>query len=160
MAPSAPKRGGICACHAAQFPRKVRHLILTVTPLHFHGGPAEPAPGGGYVNLWARALGGEDIDRLLDLLDDERKLLGFLRMERWIAGRRVDLGAIRAPVLNVAADGDVEVPNGCTLGRGDRFGTRDDTKLRVPGGHIGTFVGGKAQQILAPSIVECLKERC
>jgi len=29
----------------------------------------------------------------------------------------------------------------------------------VPGGHIGTFVGGKAQKVLAPSIARWLKER-
>jgi hypothetical protein len=37
-----------------------------------------------------------------------------------------------------------------------RFGTSDYTELGVPGGHIGTFVGGKAQKILAPSIVQWL----
>jgi polyhydroxyalkanoate synthase len=39
-----------------------------------------------------------------------------------------------------------------------RFGARDYTELGVPGGHIGTFVGGKAQKILAPSIVEWLTD--
>ena len=71
------------------------------------------------MNLWARSLTADDIDRLvdsmgnspgtmvgfsflmmnpvanltkysielLDILDDDKKLLGFLRMERWIADR-------------------------------------------------------------------------
>ncbi len=124
---------------------------------------------------------------LLDILDDDKKLLGFLRMERWIAdrpsnpgevvrqwfkdlyqgnklvknelvlgGRTVDLKRITMPVLNVYAEGDVVIPNSCSQGMAGRFGTDDYTELGVPGGHIGTFVGGKAQKILAPSIVKWL----
>ena len=48
------------------------------------------------------------------------------------------------------------VPNSCSQGMQGRFGTKDYTELGVPGGHIGTFVGGKAQKILAPSIVKWL----
>ena len=124
---------------------------------------------------------------LLDILDDDKKLLGFLRMERWISdrpnnpgevvrqwfkdlyqgnkliknelvlgGRKVDLQRITMPVLNIYAEGDVVVPNSCSQGMQGRFGTKDYTELGVPGGHIGTFVGGKAQKILAPSIVKWL----
>jgi polyhydroxyalkanoate synthase len=124
---------------------------------------------------------------LLDILDDDKKLLGFLRMERWISdrpnnpgevvrqwfkdlyqgnklirnelvlgGRTVDLKHITMPVLNIYAEGDVVVPNSCSQGMQGRFGTKDYTELGVPGGHIGTFVGGKAQKILAPSIVKWL----
>ena len=124
---------------------------------------------------------------LLDIIEDDKKLLGFLRMERWISdrpsnpgevvrqwfkdlyqgnkliknelilgGRKVDLKAITMPVLNIYAEGDVVVPNSCSQGMEGRFGSDDYTELGVPGGHIGTFVGGKAQKILAPSIVRWL----
>ena len=127
---------------------------------------------------------------LVDLLDDEARLLNFLRMERWIAdrpghpgevmrqwlkdlyqgnklvkgelqlgGRTVDLGRITMPVLNIYADGDVVIPTACSRGLERRFGSRDYNEIEVPGGHIGTFVGGKAQKILAPSIASWLKER-
>ena len=216
-------QGGVFAtCYAALFPQKVRNLILTVTPLDFHGDRADPAPGTGYMNHWSRALTPEDIDLLVDthgngsgamgglaflmmnplsnltkyttelaeIAQDDAKLLGFLRMERWIAdrpshpgevmrqwfkdlyqdnklvknelvlgGRRVDLRRITMPVLNVLAAGDVIVPNSCTRGIGSKLGTRDYAELEVPGGHIGTFVGGKAQKILAPAIVDWLKKR-
>lgn len=216
-------QGGVFAtCYAALHPRKVRNLILTVTPLDFHGDRRDPAPGTGYMNHWSRALSAADIDLLVDthgngpgsmgglaflmmnplsnltkyttelagIADDDEKLLAFLRMERWIAdrpshpgevmrqwfkdlyqdnklirgelvlgGRRVDLRRITMPVLNVLAAGDVIVPNSCTRGIGPRLGTRDYTELEVPGGHIGTFVGGKAQKILAPAIAEWLKQR-
>jgi polyhydroxyalkanoate synthase len=127
---------------------------------------------------------------LIDVLEDERKLLNFLHMERWIADRpdnpgefvrqwfkdlyqdnklvrnelllgtrTVDLRQITMPVLNVSADGDVVIPTACSRGQGRHFGTKDYSELTVPGGHIGTFVGGKAQTILAPAIVDWLKKR-
>jgi polyhydroxyalkanoate synthase len=214
--------GVLTTCYAALFPRKVKNLIVTVTPIDFHADKAKVEAGGGYMNLWARALNGDDIDclvdtagltpgqsvgftfimmnplgniskytiDLLDVLDDERKLLNFLRMERWIAdrpdhpgefvrqwfkdlyqdnklvrnelelgGRKVDLRRITMPVLNVSADGDVVIPTACSRGMGKHFGTRDYSELSVPGGHIGTFVGGKAQAVLGPSIVRWLEQR-
>ena len=127
---------------------------------------------------------------LVDILDDEKKLLNFLRMERWLAdrpsnpgevvrqwfkdlyqgnkliknqlelgGRRVDLGRITMPVLNIFAQGDVVIPNACSQGMGAFFGSKDYSELGVPGGHIGTFVGGKAQNILGPAIVQWLMAR-
>lgn len=124
------------------------------------------------------------------VVGDERRLLNFLRMERWISdrpnhpgevtrqwfkdlyqenkllrgefvldGRRVDLRAVSMPVLNVYAKGDLPVPNSCTRGVGPYFGSPDYTELGVPGGHIGTFVGNKAQEILAPSISRWLRKR-
>ena len=127
---------------------------------------------------------------LIDILDDDKKLLNFLHMETWIGdrpdnpgevvrqwlkdlyqdnklirnelvlgGRQVDLRNIAMPVLNVYAEGDVIIPNACSRSDKVRFGTGDYTEFGVPGGHIGTFVGGKAQKILAPKIAEWLKAR-
>ena len=125
---------------------------------------------------------------LVDILDDDAKLLGFLRMERWIAdrpdhpgevlrqwlkdlyqdnklirnelqlgGRTVDLRNITMPVLNIYATGDTIVPVSCSKGVGSHFGTDDYTEVPVPGGHIGTFVGNKAQKILAPTLADWFK---
>lgn len=216
-------QGGVFAtCYAALFPQKVKNLVLTVTPIDFHGDVEAPEAGSGYMNLWARALSPEDIDLLADtlgeapgalvgfsflmmnpvanaakyttelveILDNEPKLLNFLRMERWIADRpatpgevmrqwfkdlyqanklvkselvlgdrRVELQNIRMPVLNVYADGDVVIPTTCSRGLDGVFGTEDYSELAVPGGHIGTFVGGKAQKVLAPSIAAWLRAR-
>ncbi len=214
--------GVLSACYAALYPHKVKNLVMTVTPIDFHADKGREEVGRGHMNRWARAMTGDDIDRLvdtsgitpgptigfsfimmnpvgnvakytidlIDVLDDDRKLLNFLHMERWIAdrpdnpgefvrqwfkdlyqgnklvhnelelgGRVVDLRRITMPVLNVAASGDAVIPNVCTQGHGGHFGTADYSELSVPGGHIGTFVGGKAQAILAPSIVEWLKAR-
>jgi polyhydroxyalkanoate synthase subunit PhaC len=216
-------QGGVfTTCYAALYPEKVKNLILTVTPLDFHGDVGNRERGAGYVNLWARALSPEDVDaivdafgsipgtmggfsflmmnpvanltkyttELVDLLDNDKKLLNFLHMERWIAerpdhpggvlrqwfkdlyqgnklikgeleldGRRVDLANVSMPVLNVYATGDVIVPPACSTGVGPHVGTKDYTEIAVPGGHIGTFVGAKAQQTLVPAIVDWLKAR-
>ena len=216
-------QGGVfTACYAALFPQKVRNLAFTVTPIDFHGDKKEPQAGAGYMNQWARALTGEDVDDLveaygtapgsmvgfaflmmnpvsnltkytidlIDVMDDEAKLLNFLRMERWIAdrpdhpgevlrqwfkdlyqdnklirnelvlgSRTVDLRRITMPVLNIYATGDTIIPVSCSKGVGAHFGTDDYTELPVPGGHIGTFVGGKAQKILAPTLAGWFKER-
>ena len=127
---------------------------------------------------------------LIDVLDDDAKLLSFLCMERWIADRpdhpgevlrqwlkdlyqdnklirnqlqlggcTVDLRRITMPVLNIYATGDTVVPVSCSRGVGNHFGTKDYTELAVPGGHIGTFVGGKAQKILGPSLAEWFTKR-
>ena len=127
---------------------------------------------------------------LVDVLDDDAKLLNFLRMERWIADRpdhpgevlrqwfkdlyqenklihnelylgdrRVDLRDITMPVLNIYATGDTIIPVSCSRGVGKHFGTRDYTEVPVPGGHIGTFVGAKAQKILTPTLADWFKAR-
>ena len=112
--------GGVFAlCYAALCPERVKNLILTITPVDFHQDQAEGRPNHGFINLWTRSLGDEDIERLieangnlpgelmshlfsqmtpgatmskynvglLDTFDDEKKLLNFLRMEKWLADR-------------------------------------------------------------------------
>jgi polyhydroxyalkanoate synthase len=127
---------------------------------------------------------------LVEVLDDDAKLLSFLRMERWIADRpdhpgevlrqwfkdlyqenklirnelvlgdrKVDLRNITMPVLNIYATGDTIIPVSCSKDVGAYFGTKDYTEVAVPGGHIGTFVGGKAQKILAPTLAEWFEKR-
>jgi polyhydroxyalkanoate synthase subunit PhaC len=127
---------------------------------------------------------------LVDVLDDDAKLVNFLRMERWIAdrpdhpgevlrqwfkdlyqanklikdelvlgGRTVSLRAVTMPVLNIYATGDTIIPVSCSKGVRRYFGTDDYTEVAVPGGHIGTFVGGKAQKILAPTLAEWFSAR-
>jgi polyhydroxyalkanoate synthase len=116
---------GICeggvftTCYAALQPDTVKNLVLTITPVDFHGDANEARLGFGFINLWTRSLNPEDIDRLieaygnlpgefmgsvfsmmtpmrtltkynldlLEVMDDKKKLLNFLRMEKWIADR-------------------------------------------------------------------------
>jgi polyhydroxyalkanoate synthase len=116
---------GICeggvftTCYAALRPANVKGLVLTITPIDFHGDTAENRLGQGFINIWTRSLEPQDIDRLieaygnlpgelmgsvfsmmtpmrtlmkynldmLEVMDDEKKFLNFLRMEKWIADR-------------------------------------------------------------------------
>ena len=116
---------GICeggvftTCYAALHPETVKNLVLTITPVDFHGDANEERLGFGFINVWTRSLKPEDIDRLieaygnlpgelmgsvfsmmtpmrtltkynldlLEVMDDKKKLLNFLRMEKWIADR-------------------------------------------------------------------------
>lgn len=126
---------------------------------------------------------------LLDVMDDKKKFMNFLRMEKWIAdrphhpgeaakqwlkdlyqnnklvkneleigGRKVDLGKISAPVLNIFATDDHIVPPATSQGLKRVVGTKDYTELPLPGGHIGVFVGGKGNALLGPSIADWLKK--
>jgi polyhydroxyalkanoate synthase subunit PhaC len=127
---------------------------------------------------------------MLDVVDDEKKLLNFLRMEKWLAdrphhpgeaakellinlyqqnqlalgqfmlgGRRVDLTSITIPVLNVFAKEDHIIPPPCTQALRALVGTKDYTEIALEGGHIGVFVGGKSQGVVASGIFDWLHER-
>src|SRR6478672_8468003 len=116
---------GICeggvftTCYAALHPQTVKSMVLTITPIDFHGDTVENRLGHGFINIWTRSLTPEDIDRLieaygnlpgefmgsvfsqmtpmrtllkynldlLEVVDDDKKFLNFLRMEKWIADR-------------------------------------------------------------------------
>ena len=127
---------------------------------------------------------------LLDALDDRKKFLNFLRMEKWIAdrpdhpgeaakqwlkdlyqdnklvrsafelgGRTVALKDITCPVLNVFAKDDHIIPPATSQALRGRIGTQDYTELGLPGGHVGVFVGGKAQKLLGSGIAQWLTDR-
>jgi polyhydroxyalkanoate synthase len=127
---------------------------------------------------------------LLDTFDDEKKLLNFLRMEKWLAdrphhpgeaakqllinlyknnelvrgefelgGRKVDLGQIRVPVLNIFAKDDHIIPPKTTQALRGVVGSRDYSEIGLDGGHVGVFVSGKSQGVLGKGIVDWLRAR-
>ena len=57
--------GGVFTlCYAALHPERVKSLTLTITPVDFHADQNTSAPlHHGLINLWARSLSPEDIDR-------------------------------------------------------------------------------------------------
>lgn len=124
---------------------------------------------------------------LLDVTDDKKKFLNFLRMEKWIADRphhpgevakqwvkdlyqnnclvvnkllldsqRVELPNVTMPVLNIYARDDHIIPTAMTRGLGKYIGTKDYTELELPAGHMGIFVSGKTQSVLAKSLADWL----
>ncbi len=112
--------GGVFSiCYSALHPNNVQNLMTSITPVDFHGDQRDDCMAHGYINLWTRNLGADDIDRMveaygnmpgelmamvfqlitpiksltkynLDLIDiakDEKKLMNFLRMEKWLSDR-------------------------------------------------------------------------
>jgi polyhydroxyalkanoate synthase len=127
---------------------------------------------------------------LFDVMDDEKKLLNFLRMEKWLAdrphhpgeaarqllinlyknnelvrgefelgGRKVDLGRIRVPVLNIYAKDDHIIPPKTTQALRGVVGSPDYSEIGLDGGHVGVFVSGKSQGVLGKGIVDWLRRR-
>ena len=122
---------GICeggvftTLYAAKYPEKVSNLVVSITPIDFAADAEDEDPSHGFINLWTRNLGSEDIESMLDvygnlpgevmgsvfqamtpvrsmtkynmdLVDmavDDKKLLNFLRMEKWLADRPHHPGA-------------------------------------------------------------------
>lgn len=206
--------GTLSTCYTALYPEKVQNLVLTVTPIDFHAGKDELKPEVGLLFNWGKgvdvdllvdahgnvpadvlnfsflmvkpfALNFGKYHDMLELLDNEKALMNFLRMEKWlfdgpdcageayrqfikkflqqnqlikneleIGGRRVDLGKITMPVLNCYATADHLVPPPCTVALGEKVGSKDYTEMAIPAGHIGIYVGGKAQKMLAPGVAD------
>ena len=71
-----------------------------------------------------------------------------------VAGRRVDLGQIRCPVLTVVTDRDVICPPPAAQALNDLSGSTDKSLLVIPGGHVGAVVGGSAPKQLYPKLAE------
>jgi len=76
-----------------------------------------------------------------------------------IDGEKVDLKKIKMPLLNIYASADHLVPPPCTIPLNEKVGSKDKQLYEFPGGHIGVFVGGRSQKVLAPTIAEWLLER-
>jgi polyhydroxyalkanoate synthase subunit PhaC len=211
--------GTISTCYSALHPEKIKNLVLTVTPIDFHADLQEENEEWGLLNVWARHLDIDPmIDALgivpaellnfsfmlvrpmslnvkkytdmIDIIDDEQKMMNFLRMEKWLnegpdsAGetyrqfvkdffqqnkliknevqlgtQRVDLGNLSMPILNCYATQDHLVPPKSTRALGKYAGSKDYSELAIPAGHIGFYVSGKSQKMLAPGIAKWLKER-
>lgn len=212
--------GVFSLCYTSLFQEKIRNLITMVTPVDFHiesgallnawsgcssaGKPnLDPdlmvealgnIPGDfmnfGFLMLKPFELGFQKYLDVLGLMQDQEKLVNFLRMEKWIfdspdqageawrqfitemyqnnslvrgtlklEGGRVDLGAIKVPVLNVYAEQDHLVPPESSKALGEYIGTDDYTVKSFPVGHIGMYVSGKVQKSLPPTIAEWLRVR-
>ncbi len=83
-----------------------------------------------------------------DLYQDNRLVAGTHRA----LGRAVELGNIRCPALAIVADRDQICPPAAATALLEHVGTKDTTTLRVPGGHVGAVVGGRAARELYPAV--------
>ncbi|TAK51194.1 MAG: class III poly(R)-hydroxyalkanoic acid synthase subunit PhaC [Gammaproteobacteria bacterium] len=65
-----------------------------------------------------------------------------------LAGRPVELGQVRCPILNVYATRDHLVPPAASLALEGRTGSADCSSHGIEAGHIGIYVGGQAPELL------------
>jgi polyhydroxyalkanoate synthase len=71
-----------------------------------------------------------------------------------VKGRRVDLGAIRCPVLVISADRDTICPPDAARAVVDHCTATSKEVVVVPGGHVGAVVGSRAPKQLYPKLVQ------
>jgi len=99
---------------------------------------------------------GECYRQFLKDLYQENKLI---KGELVVGEDTVNLKNVSMPVLTIYALYDHIVPPSTTKPVNDYIGTKDKQFFEVHGGHIGMFVGSKAQKELAPAIAAWLHER-
>jgi polyhydroxyalkanoate synthase len=83
----------------------------------------------------------------------------LIKGELELNGKRVDLGNITMPVLNIYAEQDHLVPPSAAQPLEKYVGTGDYTVKAFKGGHIGIYVSGRAQREVPPFIAEWITER-
>ncbi len=81
---------------------------------------------------------------------------GLIRGTVEIGGRRVELKAIRCPLLNVYGEQDHLVPPDASRALRGRTGSDDYGEIAFPGGHIGVFVSGRSRKQLIPAVADWL----
>lgn len=82
----------------------------------------------------------------------------LIKNEIKIGDYHVDLNKITMPVLNVYAEQDHLVPPESSKALKQYVNTADYDELVFQGGHIGIYVSGKAQKMVAPAIGAWLSE--
>lgn len=83
----------------------------------------------------------------------------LVRGEHRALGRRVDLGAIRCPILSIVANRDTICPPPAATALTAATGSSDCEVLSAPGGHVGAVVGRRASSTLYPAATAWLRER-
>jgi polyhydroxyalkanoate synthase len=92
---------------------------------------------------------------IVDLYREDKLMTG-----RWqMRGQVVDVGKIRANLLNIIAQQDHIVPPCQSSGILDRVASADKSQIINPGGHIGIMAGSGARRRLWPQIDAWLAER-
>jgi polyhydroxyalkanoate synthase len=76
-----------------------------------------------------------------------------------IAGRKVDLRALRLPMLNLIGKRDHLVPPAASAALERLVGSEDCTTLEFDLGHIGMYVSARAQREVPPAIAQWLATR-
>src|SRR5262245_15315465 len=111
------------------------------------------------MNTWVRDIipmaGGAYRQLINEFYKENRLMEGKLLLR----GERVDLGRLRANVLNVIAEADHITPPCQSEGVMSKIGSQDKEVFRVKGGHIGIMAGSGAEKTTWPHIEQWLAAR-
>jgi polyhydroxyalkanoate synthase len=111
------------------------------------------------MNTWVNDLvpmaGAAYRQLIVDLYRQNKLIKGTMTLR----GERVDLGNIRADLLNVVGTEDHIVPPPETEGVMSLIGSKDKTLLKIPGGHIGMMAGSQAVKRTWPQLEAWLEKR-
>jgi polyhydroxyalkanoate synthase len=111
------------------------------------------------MNTWVRdnipMAGGAYRQLINEFYRENRLIEGKLVMR----GEPVDLGKLKANLLNVIAEADHITPPCQSEGIMSRIGSQDKELFRVPGGHIGIMAGSGAEKTTWPYIERWLAAR-
>ncbi len=83
----------------------------------------------------------------------------LVKGEFLLSGQKVNLSKIQCPVLNIYAQQDHIVPASCTRALGNFLKKKQYEEIGFPGGHVGVFVSGKAQGVVAGGLVDWMNRR-
>jgi polyhydroxyalkanoate synthase len=111
------------------------------------------------MNTWVREnipMAGAAYRQLINEFYKENRLIKGTLVLR---GERVDLGKLRAPLLNVIAEADHITPPCQSEGVMGKTGSQDKEVFRVRGGHIGIMAGSGAEKTTWPHIESWLAAR-
>jgi polyhydroxyalkanoate synthase len=111
------------------------------------------------MNTWVRDIipmaGGAYRQLINEFYKENRLMNGTLALR----GERVDLGRLRANLLNVIAEADHITPPCQSEGVMAKVGSADKELFRVKGGHIGIMAGSGAEKSTWPHIEHWLATR-
>jgi polyhydroxyalkanoate synthase len=111
------------------------------------------------MNTWVRdnipMAGGAYRQLINEFYKENRLMEGKLA----IGGETVDLGQLKANVLNVIAEADHITPPCQSEGIMNRIASQDKEVFRVQGGHIGIMAGSGAEKTTWPHIEQWLAKR-
>jgi polyhydroxyalkanoate synthase len=111
------------------------------------------------MNTWVRDIIPMAGAAYLQLINDFYKENRLVRGTLALRGERVDLGRLRASVLNVIAEADHITPPCQSEGVMPLLGSADKEIFRVRGGHIGIMAGSGAEKTTWPHIEQWLAAR-
>jgi polyhydroxyalkanoate synthase len=83
---------------------------------------------------------------------------GFVNDNLNLSGRRISLGDIKMPFLNVFGTKDHIVPADASRPLGGLVGSKESTDLELNAGHVGLFIGRSAHKHGVPAMVDWIDE--